>query len=722
MTGYLLNDDVPKKNPWQQDRLGYKPFCQRLAKVIVNLDVPNGYVIGLHGEWGSGKSTALNFIQAFLEKHNQETEAENDKITLIDFRPWIVSGHQDLIAAFFKVMAEKLDGRQNGLKKRWKGILGFFKRGGDPLVDAAATLALTIDPSFGAASTVATPIAKKSLELMVDRFLEEPSLQTAYEDLKKRLSESKKRFFVTIDDIDRLREEEILSIMQMVKTVGQLPNVIYLLAYDRDIVWHALDGTKERRRPHFGEKIVQQEIELPSPSKDELLTILDSEIDFLRDTPSDLRWHYIVQHGLRRWVRHARDVVKLANALKLSWSVLQGEIDPQDLCAMEGLRLFDPIAFEWIRWNKDFLFGQGRFRSSHEDERKNAVSIFEDQLEDESKREVFKVLQALFPRKSIYFGGSALSTEETHAYTVSRRGIGCEAGYDAYFGFRPSPDAVPKAVIDSILVNLENRETLHAVIDTYLHSRGRNGQPMVGQLLEEVGYRFQGIGRPQPTQALLDVLFEIGEDVFGLDWNRDGYFIPPAAWIRSLIGILLDSWGPEKAGEHLVEAFERSKSPAFNADVFVGRARELGQITGDPRSPPRVNSTDLITLGRILLPQIEKAGHDGTLSNAPSYTSLLIAWKYLDQNGSKNWVSKGIDASAAFLSKITKVIVAETNSSEGHGYAMETRPDPDLFDLSALLAACQKHLPSDELDNDARERIRVVARAASKMLSAVPPG
>jgi predicted KAP-like P-loop ATPase len=108
---YTFRDDLPKDNPWQDDRLGYKPFCERLAKIISNLKVPNGYVVGLHGQWGSGKSTALNFVRAFLDKYNQETD--NDKITLIDFRPWIVSGHQDLVAAFFKVMTDSLGSRLN---------------------------------------------------------------------------------------------------------------------------------------------------------------------------------------------------------------------------------------------------------------------------------------------------------------------------------------------------------------------------------------------------------------------------------------------------------------------------------------------------------------------------------------------------------------------------------------------------------------------------------
>lgn len=56
------SDDAPKINPWKEDKLGFNQFAKRLSSVIASMRAPNGYVIGLHGAWGSGKSTALNFI------------------------------------------------------------------------------------------------------------------------------------------------------------------------------------------------------------------------------------------------------------------------------------------------------------------------------------------------------------------------------------------------------------------------------------------------------------------------------------------------------------------------------------------------------------------------------------------------------------------------------------------------------------------------------------
>jgi predicted KAP-like P-loop ATPase len=144
---HQFSDDAPKTNPWSEDRLGYRPFAERVANMILNLDAPKGYVIGLHGAWGSGKSTILNFVEAFIDKHNEERLTETERLRVVNFSPWIVSGHQDLVSAFFKVLSEALAD-----KAGWKWAVRVMRVGSDPLIDAAATVGLVADPSGGVAS------------------------------------------------------------------------------------------------------------------------------------------------------------------------------------------------------------------------------------------------------------------------------------------------------------------------------------------------------------------------------------------------------------------------------------------------------------------------------------------------------------------------------------------------------------------------------------------
>jgi predicted KAP-like P-loop ATPase len=142
-----LSDDAPKENPWQDDRLGYRPFAERLSKIIISLRAPNGYVIGLQGEWGSGKSTAINFVKAFIDKHNVEAEDKAHHLEVLDFRPWMVSGHENLVAAFFKVLSEKLPGAK---RPTWVDRnLRRARRVTDPLLDAVATVGVVVDHTGG---------------------------------------------------------------------------------------------------------------------------------------------------------------------------------------------------------------------------------------------------------------------------------------------------------------------------------------------------------------------------------------------------------------------------------------------------------------------------------------------------------------------------------------------------------------------------------------------
>ncbi|MBE7157951.1 MAG: hypothetical protein INR62_05880 [Rhodospirillales bacterium] len=193
-----FSDDNPKENPWTEDRLGFAPFAKRLADSILEVDAPNGYVISLQGAWGSGKSTALNFVQAIIKKHNDELEEDKKPIHVIDFRPWIVSVHQDLIESFFKIITEQLADQKDAWSKRGKAGLRVLRKNVDPVVNAAAAIGSILAPGAGTLASVgiklASETAKKAGASKLDEWLAEPSLQSAYEKLRERIVEQDEIF------------------------------------------------------------------------------------------------------------------------------------------------------------------------------------------------------------------------------------------------------------------------------------------------------------------------------------------------------------------------------------------------------------------------------------------------------------------------------------------------------------------------------------------------
>ncbi|MGO4621035.1 P-loop NTPase fold protein [Ensifer sp. 2YAB10] len=715
---YILGDDQPKTNPWRDDRLGYAPFAKRLANVAINMNIPNGYVIGLHGRWGSGKTTLVNFILEYLKKHNEECEDATAKVEHIDFRPWIVAGHQDLMGAFFKLLSEHLGPPESKAKRAWRKAVRTVSDTTDQLVDAAATLALTVDLSGGAVTGLAGGLAKKSLNSYLSSYLETPSLQKAYENLKKQLAGSGRRFLVTIDDIDRLDDEEIKSIMQMVKTIGRLPNVLYLLVYDREIVWQALDQRRDRIGPKFAEKIVQQEVELPVPGKNSLLGILDQEIKFLTgNSEESMRWHHIVRDGVHRWINNPRDVLRLSNALKFAWPALEGEFDPQDLVAIEGLRLFDPEAFDWIRNNRDFLFSDGRYFMGSDDERKANVEALKISLPVDKAGMVLNLLAVLFPQQSKWIEGAGFGSSESHVAAQNRRGLASEAGYDSYFALHPTADAIPKTTLDSIFENLGDEAKIAPILKAYLGKHSSRGRSMTGLLLQDLRLRFAANSRPVPTKSFLRALLGIGEDVFQIPWRGEFFALEASGTWRFLVKDLLEIWGEEKAGKELRDAFEKSSSPFVMAELYVDRGRELSVFPSDGSSRPVITKDEFDQLGPILLPKILSAVDDGSLLGVPFYWDILRSWAYLgDSTAAQTWLRQGVQQSGHFAAKIAKGLVSQSSSGNGITYSYRSVPDDTLYEIDFIYDCAKHHLANaPDLNEDERSLLTAIVQGVDRL-------
>ena len=66
-----LNSDQPKTKK-EQDALGFADSAETVAKSIFNSNFPDGFVIGIDGDWGSGKTSFINFICQSLEEQYAE--------------------------------------------------------------------------------------------------------------------------------------------------------------------------------------------------------------------------------------------------------------------------------------------------------------------------------------------------------------------------------------------------------------------------------------------------------------------------------------------------------------------------------------------------------------------------------------------------------------------------------------------------------------------------
>lgn len=205
-----------------QDLLGRSSFSKQLGKAIYRYNGKDGLVIGLFGKWGTGKTSILNMA---TNEINKLAENDKNKPMIMKFAPWNYSDKENLISLFFQSLKKKIDIQDNEeLKNKVGRALNDYSGAFD---------ALSFIPVVG--SGVAAVVLKTIAQAKGADLMERADLDENRRILENALITVDKKIIVVIDDIDRLTNSQIRDIFQLVKQVADFPNVIYVLAMDREV-------------------------------------------------------------------------------------------------------------------------------------------------------------------------------------------------------------------------------------------------------------------------------------------------------------------------------------------------------------------------------------------------------------------------------------------------------------------------------------------------------
>ncbi len=77
-----------------EDRLGFGSAACHVAEAIRKMASPDSWVIGIEGEWGSGKSSFINLVSDALRKPGNAPE-------IVRFLLWLISSREGLLKELF---------------------------------------------------------------------------------------------------------------------------------------------------------------------------------------------------------------------------------------------------------------------------------------------------------------------------------------------------------------------------------------------------------------------------------------------------------------------------------------------------------------------------------------------------------------------------------------------------------------------------------------------
>jgi hypothetical protein len=324
-----------------------------------------------------------------------------------------------------------------------------------------------------------TGLVGVSSEQAVSSLIEQITVSTTeqHRRVSKELEKLDRPVLMVIDDLDRLSAEELLQVFKLVRLVGRLPNVYYLLSYDEQTVVDLLGKTDlvsakdDRRALDYLEKIVQIRLDMP--------TLRDYEVDQVvtRSLQHIIRRHSIslpenefaelirrFDSVLSKRLRTPRAIKRYFGQLDAFLPGLGREVQFGDFAVLTWLRTLEPGVYNLIQASKGQLLGVGRDalrnlsqpKLTHKQEREEWLRrLRAARVTNEYEDDVLYLLSKLFPLLDpVYRGDDTASARERHTTTPRVRSIAHSDYFDRYFTFGVPDDDIPDSTVESALREL----------------------------------------------------------------------------------------------------------------------------------------------------------------------------------------------------------------------------------------------------------------------------
>ncbi|MBI5452824.1 hypothetical protein HY945_05155 [Candidatus Gottesmanbacteria bacterium] len=246
--------DDPLIDP-TDDCLDRDNFAKRIFILIDNTPIDSHLRVGILGDWGSGKTTAMNFIKHYCQEKGHPVAM---------FHPWQFHSREDA----WKGFVASLD---RGLAA-WKNLpVGNFRRKRiiKDFSGKARKLAEIADTKIGKA------IAELILSPL-ENLLNETKKNVS-RDLKNILQD--KRLYIFIDDLDRAEPEIVYDMLMLLNEIFDLNQCIFIIGLDTKTVSDVLKNKLGYiNSKDFLDKIINWPFELPMPSNFDWNELLAKEL------------------------------------------------------------------------------------------------------------------------------------------------------------------------------------------------------------------------------------------------------------------------------------------------------------------------------------------------------------------------------------------------------------------------------------------------------------
>ena len=261
---------------FEQDKIGRKEIVDRICLLVDNLQKDQHFCLALNGEWGSGKSFVLEYIEEELQKH--------EEYIVVKYDAWKNSFYQDpLIAILYCVLdsVKEYFCYVDTAEKKFKRVAKFLKGSLQQFLDKAmakATESLDIETKKSAIGYYAVKkVAGIIKEISANQILKHEKFSDfkSYQDLLKQaqtlLSEiasyqmyekKQTKLIILVDEIDRCLPDEQLKVLERLHHLFEIKNCAVICALNKTSIGKAFKKIYDGEGNEYLRKFFDYTIEM----------------------------------------------------------------------------------------------------------------------------------------------------------------------------------------------------------------------------------------------------------------------------------------------------------------------------------------------------------------------------------------------------------------------------------------------------------------------------
>ena len=687
----MFNTDKPIENIGA-DLLNRASFSEQLANAILSYTNTDNFTISVCGKWGSGKTSILNMIEKHIDKTTSEYD-ENRKPIIIHFNPWNYSDQNQLIIQFFATIREELDihSKSESLAKIGNALQAYSE-----FFDYAELI-----PVAGKFIKIAKLVMKRTGEEISKG--QSDNLSIKKKEVTEALLEQQQKLIVIIDDIDRLNNNQIRSIFQLVNSLAGFPNMIYLLSFDREVVARALSEEQNCDGEEYLEKIIQVPFDIPEANQNLVHKVLFDKLDKLwfADTPDiefeEDYWYSIFNHCISPFIKSIRDVNRIINVYQFKYSLVRDETNGIDLLAITTLQICAPEIYDWIYTNIDSICGSVYTLGMSADEQKKTYKNYLESFEEiyYNPQLMMQVIQTIFPKFSFRTGGYYHSNDSEEELRRKQK-IACNTRSSLYFTLSLEDVAISKQeLLESI--NCYNEDELKIYLnDLVKHNK------MLEYARELCSYT-DDIPEERKELILKELINQLtiadNNESRGLFQASPSYYILECIW-KILISL------PKDINEQLfLKLLDSAQLNEFSVIVglILETERAYGRIGDNIKYNYRfLDEAQLENIEKTIIRSLKDRIKNDDVMSATSFYSVYVFWYHIDKASLDDYMKSALCSAINVLKYLTKIGANHWNSNHGGGWGFNTNgfdgyiSDEDAYNSILSLKQTEEFRKMDE--------------------------